>query len=188
MGLPIRIPIDQYLTQQAARMDFLYREVASGNITVRQWRDEMAVMIRRTHNAAGIIARDGQQAPALQRVTLWAQRQVHIARDTRRLNRWVRQIERGELSNASLLGQLRARARLYANSARQTWGEVRHTVALAIGMTEKRRVLGASEQSCNTCPAQAALGWVDINSTAVTGVADGTTDCGPGCNCRIEYR
>ena len=187
MTLPI-IPIDDYLTQQGSKMDFIFREFADGNITIRQWRDEMAAYIRETHIRASVIARDGQRSPLLQRVQLWAQREKKIREQTRYLNQWVKQIEAGEQNAASLLGQLRARARLYANNARDTWEKTGVLVAKARGMTEKRRVLGPSKEPCPDCVQQARLGWVPIDDPSVTGTADWSTQCGPGCNCTIEYR
>jgi hypothetical protein len=188
---PPLIPIEDYLTQQASKMDFIFREFANGKIGIRQWRDEMAAYIRETHIRASVIARDGTRSPLLQRVQLWAQREQKIRQQTRYLNKWVRQIENGELSAESLLGQLRARARLYANNARDTWENTRQTVMKAIGRTEKRRVLGPlspNGKHCPDCERQAGFGWVPIDDPSVTGTADWSTACGPGCTCTIEYR
>ena len=102
------------------------------------------------------------------------------------LHRFMNEIRAGQFDAPGRLRGLRARARLYLNSARGYYSDLGLRLAKSAGKTEKRRVLGVADH-CDDCVGQAQLDWVPIDDPSVTGVGVGTV-CRSACQCTIEYR
>jgi HK97 family phage portal protein len=81
-------------------------------------------------------------------------------------------------------GGIAARAEMYGRAAWAVAHQVERAKALASGVTEERRMLGAAESHCTICPQLADRGWVEAR--ALPGI--GQTPCLTSCRCWFEYR
>lgn len=96
------------------------------------------------------------------------------------LRDFAAQIASGE---QPLNGSLPARARQYGQSSRVQFERVRGEGQQRRGYQSERNVLHAGE-SCASCRAQTARGWVPIGSL----VPVGSRTCRGNCKCEIRYR
>ena len=84
-------------------------------------------------------------------------------------------------------GQIRVRAGMYINSAREGYERAVARNATATGSTEELWVLGATENHCPDCPVLADMGWVPVGEHG-TYPGAGETQCVTNCLCHLEYR
>ncbi len=82
--------------------------------------------------------------------------------------------------------QIRARANMYINSARESFERANARAMKAVNKTEELWVLGEAEH-CEDCVALAAMGWVPIGAHG-TYPGAGETACLTNCQCHLEYR
>ena len=75
------------------------------------------------------------------------------------------------------------RAKLYAQSGRGTYEEMKRIVAQDRGYTEERRLLSPAEH-CNGCVEEAMKGWQPIGTLRQIG----DTECVTNCVCRFIFR
>ena len=179
--------LNQLIEHLEELADDMTRKAASGEITVKQWRLGMKQIIRDGHNAASELGLAGEQLNIFQRAGEWLRRQHTIRQQMGYLRGFENQIRNGLLDSESLLGAVRARARMYGNAARTTFDKIRQQIAKLRGRKEKRRVLSGNAKHCNTCLEQARLGWVPIDDPRVTAVGE-NTECMSADRCSIDYR
>ncbi len=97
------------------------------------------------------------------------------------LDGFVDDLRGGELSEE----QIRARAEMYVNSAREAYETAHSRNAEKLGLTEESWSLGASEH-CDDCLAYAAQGWQPLGTFPTPG--SGATQCMTNCACHKTYR
>lgn len=102
------------------------------------------------------------------------------------LDAFFGQVDAGELTE----GQIRARSRMYTNSARQSYERANERVQVEAGMRWVRWVLNAQVENCPDCIAFAAMGWVLVTEDPFSGCTPGSgcTVCLTNCACHQDYR
>lgn len=87
-------------------------------------------------------------------------------------------------------GQVRSRARMYINSAREAFEKATQKVAIKWGADEVRWVRDLTVENCPGCADYSALGWVKIKDDKFKGnyPGSGGTVCLTSCHCHLEYR
>lgn len=108
-----------------------------------------------------------------------------LAYQYRKLSGFIEEIAAGDLSEA----QIRARLRMYVNSARQAFEKAKHKAKVAAGYTHMRWVLEPSVENCDGCIEFANMGWVAIEDRPYEDCRPGTgcTPCLTSCACHVEY-
>jgi hypothetical protein len=91
--------------------------------------------------------------------------------------------------------QIRARSRMYVNSAREAYERAHGRVAEGLGYTEVQWILGpVLTDHCPDCEARQGMGWqVSLEGGFPTASGpswpgDGSTVCLTNCNCSLEHR
>ncbi len=180
------IPLDDFIALMQRDIERVTRRAAAGEVTIMQWEAEMRRIVKSAHNGAAMFARQGQRMNIFERLYEWARRQERIRDQFGYLEAFANEIRGGVFDESSMLGRLVSRAQQYGNAARGSYFEVKNRLAIARGLTEKRRMLEPGAKHCQSCLEQAALEWVDINDPRVTGI--GETQCGANDKCDIVYR
>lgn len=108
-----------------------------------------------------------------------------LAFQYRKLNDFIEDIASGELSEA----QVRARARMYVNSARQAFEKAKLKSKTNAGYTHMRWVVNPALENCVECLAFEDMGWQLIDDNPFDGCVPGSgcTVCLTNCGCYIEY-
>ncbi len=146
-------------------------------ISISQWRDGMAGLVKDVHLASASVARGGwtQLTPAdIQHVRRFTRDQL------RYLDRFAAQIADGTVR---LDGVFLRRVELYALMGIQTQHEVERQARLAAGFNEERNLQAATE-SCDGCTVETLRGYVPVGQL----VPLGARDCLSRCHCGIGYR
>lgn len=162
-----------YLRDEARAAAELFRD---GQLSERQWRDRIAE-ITGAGSIATTFALQGHRR--LNRDDL-AELESAIADQVAYLNRFVRQVERGEVP---IDGRIVSRSLNYATSPWSAAQVAARSRAARLGFTQERNVLGPAEH-CPGCLAEAAKGWQPIGTL----VPIGERNCRVGCRCRYEFR
>lgn len=150
----------------------------------RDWVSKTRKEIKALHNAATIIALGGKKASiryASQNAEVWRDAQQAIGEQLAFFDRFTLGIVTGSVSiNQAMVN----RASLYALAAYQTYqNAVRLREVAAAGYDEEMRVT-QSGNPCNTCKAQAALGWQKVGTLRRLG----DSECISRCRCYFKYR
>jgi hypothetical protein len=102
-----------------------------------------------------------------------------------KLSGFIEEIASGDLSEA----RIRARMRMYTNSARQAFEKAKHKSKTNAGYRYMRWVLNPALENCEDCQAFAAMGWQLIVDDPFDGCmpSTGCTVCLTNCGCFVEY-
>lgn len=94
-----------------------------------------------------------------------------------------------DLANLSE-GQIRARSRMYINSAREAYERAHGRVAEGLGFDEIAWIENPAAESCPDCDAFAEMGWQLVADNPYGGAipASGMTECLSNCKCGLDYR
>lgn len=173
----IRAQIDAIADTASDRLADLTAHLLRGAIPLAEWQREAMAVIKVSHVAAGVVAQGGK----LQMT------QAHygfLGRAIRDQYAYLRDLANGIADGSVQLdGRLISRAGMYGQHARVMYEDVRRRDALSRGLDEERSVLHASE-SCASCRAQAAIGWVPTGTL----VPIGSRTCLARCRCTVERR
>jgi len=173
----IRAVLDDALNGGRAAIDALGRQLIAGNITAERWLIEMRRIVEQVNWAGGAAARGG-----------WAQLsgadtafiQARIEQQSEFLNGFYDDIVSGQ---QKLNGQLLRRGRMYGDSGRGAYEDMRGRVHMQTGYTEERRILGAADH-CPDCVEFAGWGWRPIGTLP----SIGDSVCRTNCHCAFQYR
>jgi len=105
-----------------------------------------------------------------------------LAEQYKYFDKFAEQVANGELSE----DQIRARLRMYTNSAREAYDRAHGKNAKSLDMTEESWITDSGLENCDDCLAYEAEGWQPIGTFPHPG--DGTTKCKTNCGCHKEYR
>lgn len=155
----------------------LLSSLQSGDITIEQWRDGLAVELRRAHSQLYALGKGG-----------WAQvgeaDRAAVTNTLRAEFDYLRQftadINAGALSDA----QIADRMSMYGEHIRMSYWSGSTAGKGEAGYTQERRVLTAAEH-CDDCEGYASQGWVEIGTLPPPG--DGSV-CGARCACEMDYQ
>jgi hypothetical protein len=172
----VREAVDRVADEASARLAALSGRLRSGDVTLATWQREAMATIKDAHLAAGIAAHGGT---ARMDQHTWGL----IGRQIREEYRYLRDLASDIASGRQPLnGRLVARAGMYGQAARSTFSSVLARDQLLRGATLERNILSAAE-SCASCRAQSALGWVALGTLTPIGARS----CMSNCRCRITY-
>jgi hypothetical protein len=184
------------------------KQMAAGVITIGEWEDRTASLMKRSFTAIGALGVGGigrmTDADRLT-VTGKAEEPAPGMKDGEpgtgledavvRLDRFARQVERHD-ETAHTLEQVVARAGSYANGShtvyeearRSSHGRARHPDGSLVYLLERNRLDDkamhcASEVFTAGCPELTELGWVPIGSLP----PPGTRTCRGQCRCSLEF-
>jgi hypothetical protein len=178
--------VDQMLTASASATDTLARLVSGGLMSPSDWGAAMRQEIKEEYIRQYILGRGGvAQMTAEDWGSIGGTLQRQFWYLDRKDDSFLDAVARGELSEA----QIRARAKLYVNSARQAYERGNRRAQIGAGMTEVKWTLQPAEH-CEDCVALAAMGWQLIADDPYGGCfpASGCTICQANCKCILEYR
>ena len=176
----VRRALDAAVDASGARMVALTKQLQARTVTLADWQAGMREAIKDGHLAATAAARGGwaQMAPA---DILAAGREIGAQ------YRYLQRLAEGIASGAVPVdGRLTQRARLYGGAARATYAATdRREQAERNGAREERNVRAAGD-SCASCVAATAAGWVPVGTLSLPGSY--ARDCKANCRCRLDYR
>ena len=174
------VTIDGIVT---AGSNFLAQMVGNGLLDPGDWNNLMRGEIKREYIRQYLLGIGGmeQMTPAR-----WGSIGGMLGEQYRYLDNFTAEIAAGNLSEK----QIRARAEMYINSARESYERANRQAQVAAGMTEMFWALNPAAEHCVDCEDFAAIGWVPIESEAFDGClpCSGCTKCLMSCQCNIEYR
>jgi hypothetical protein len=169
--------LDLRIFEGIQRQQDLIGPLITGDITIREWQDAMAVELRRAHVQAMALGRGGWDQVTAED---WQRVADRLREQYGYLVGFAQDIEAGELSEA----QIRARSAQYEGAIWATfWMGLDVAMGLA-GFTEERRELGVAEH-CGDCIVWASFDWQPIGSLPEPGER---SVCGSNCRCRKVYR
>lgn len=163
--------------------DFLAQMVGNDLLDPADWNNLMRGEIKREYLRQYFLGIGGveQMTPAR-----WGQIGGMLADQYRFLDAMTVEIAAGNLSE----GQIRARASMYINSAREGYERANRQSQIAAGMTEMRWVLFPTAAHCPDCVEFDSMGWQSIADDPYGGAFPGSaaTQCLSNCKCFLEYR
>lgn len=193
----LRKLVDEIRKTTGARLNKLARSLQDGSLTnlaefSLTFKEEMKNLYLTTH----ILAKGGVEQMAQ---SDWGKVGAAVKDQYDFVNKMVRDVDNAKIGVRDAEGKVIvrdsgipelgddfiARADMYTQSSWGAAGEYENAVRdreLDLGSLE-RRVLGASQESCDDCIEQADMGWQPPGVLANIG----ETACGPGCNCTFEF-
>jgi len=164
-------------------VDSLATRVHGGSISVAAWEAEMQEQIKREYIRQGLLGYGGREQMDARR---WGSLGGQIGNQYRYLDRFAGDIATGDLSEA----QIRARSRMYIESAKQAYERGQWDVKGEAGYTEVIWRVNYDAESCVDCLDFGALGWQRIEDDPFSGCwpGSGCSACLSNCRCWLEYR
>jgi hypothetical protein len=170
--------IEQGLAASGSVVDNLAAYVADGLLAPGDWYTLMAREVKGEY-IRQYLAGIGGRAQMTQ--ADWGSIGGMLKEQYGHLQGFMEEIAQGKLSEA----QIRARARMYTNSAREAYERAHAKVAGQAGNDQEIWVLSAAEH-CEDCLAFAAENWQPLGHFPMPGA--GHTKCLTNCGCHLGYR
>lgn len=162
--------------------DSLASRVFNGSITPATWNAEMRELIKREYIRQGLVGYGGrdQMDP-----TKWGSLGGQLSNQYRYLDRFTAQIAAGELSE----GQIRARARMYFESAKQALERGKWDAKKKAGYAMVGWNVNPMAESCGTCLEFEGMGLQPIEDDPFGGCfpGSGCSECLSNCQCSLYY-
>jgi len=171
--------VEQSLAATASATDLLANYVANDLLAVADWRLLMREEIKGEYIRQACLGRGGR---AQMTQSDWGLVGSQIKEQYRYLDGFAREVAEGRLSEA----QIRSRAQMYTNSAREAFESMQQRVAEASGYDEEAWTVNAALENCPDCLDFQALGWQPVGTFPTPG--DGSTVCLTNCGCAKEFR
>jgi hypothetical protein len=173
----IRDQVDALADAASERLATLTDHLLRGDLTLAEWQSQGMAVIKVSHVAVGVVAQGGK-------AQMTAVHYGSLGHEIRDQYAYLRDFANGIADGSVPLdGRLISRAGMYGQAARVTYEKVVARDALGRGLTEERSILHASE-SCASCRAQAALGWVAVGTL----IPIGSRTCLSRCRCTMSRR
>jgi len=172
----VRDGVDRVADLASARLGELTARFRTGEITAVQWQAEMMAQIKQAHISAALAAYGGRDAMTPAR---WGTVGQLIRREYAFARAFAADVLAGRQRQN---GRMDARARLYGQSIRGTYENIRRREVAAAGLRFERNVLHALE-SCAGCLAASAQGWVPLGTLPPVG----SRTCRGNCRCTLAY-
>lgn len=160
----------------ATNIDRLTERMIAGKIDLPTWQAGMAREIRDAHTVSAVLGRGGRDQMTQ---ADWGRMGARLREQYKYLNRFSRDIADGKLTPA----QIRARAKMYAQSARTSYYDGLTAAKQVAGFDEEMRVLTPEAEHCDDCPPLSGH-WEPIGSLPPVGA----TICLTNCRCTKIYR
>lgn len=178
----VKAAVDEAVEASRDVMAGYAERLIEGKMSLVDYQLAMRDEIKAMHLAAHATARGGwRELSASER----GRAAVRIREQYKYLNEACLAIERGE---RKLDGRFRASARMYASSARASYGEADYTASKdaqeAEADTHEERWERSASDSCSGCVEQEDKGWVPLGSLPEIG----SQDCESNCKCSKNVR
>lgn len=172
-----RALLDSYTDQISDRMARVSESLVRGEVSLSEWETRMRGLVKEAHAVAYATAKGGWS-----RMTQadYGRLGSIVKEQYRYLRSFSADVALGTVPRTSAI---RARARLYAESARRTHFETERRLMAGRGYVEERSVLGIADH-CDGCLEEAGKGWRPIGVL----LPIGGRDCKARCRCHFEYR
>jgi hypothetical protein len=175
--------IDASIRSSTTVADSLSEMVSEGLLTPAQFERQMREEMKREYIRNYLLGAGGRGQMGYDD---WGSIGGSLSFQYRKLADFVSEIAEGDLSEA----QIRARAEMYLNSARQAFEKAKFKAKEAAGYDEMRWVVNPAIENCDGCLEFEAMGWQKIKDQPYGGCRPGTgcTPCLTNCGCLIEYQ
>lgn len=183
--------VDEALAASRAASDTLVTLLAEGTLAPNDWRNAFWEELKREYIREYLSGIGGR---AVMTQADWGSIGGMLKEQVAYLNNFAAEIALGNLSE----GQIRFRAQMYLNSAREAHERARSRAAGKFGADEIQWVLYPEAEHCDTCQGRADQGWQPIapnggfpDPDAPEGgafPADGTSQCLTNDQCSTQYR
>lgn len=171
--------VAELVTNTRGELRKIGERLIAGEINRAQWALDVGQTLRNEHRALAMLSAGGRDQMTN---SLWSSLGGRLQGELRFFNSFASQIDNTELDTlgARFLNRLES----YADSARFTYERSVRARETAVGGQQERNVLGGSANSCGGCIEASDQEWVEAGTLS----EPGDRECGPGCNCTIEFR
>lgn len=185
----VHADLEQVMISAAEDMGVASGRLATGQITVEEWRDAMRDGVRRLHTSSTALAQGGFNKISDVGV---GRLESRIASELGYLEKFAAQIADGTqrvswidpvTGERMIDGRFASRASMYAESGHATMENARRGINAIDGVTHERRVLDDVE-NCDDCVGYALEGWQPIGTLPEIG----DSQCMTNCRCEFEYK
>ena len=172
----VRDGVDRMADLASQRMGDAAARFRSGELSIGQFQTTMLETIRDSQISAALAAYGGRQ-------NMDASRWGLVGQQIRVQNLYARQMIADVLNGKQPMnGRLDARARMYGQSARTLYENIRRRESARAGLTFEQNHLHAKE-SCEQCIAMTRQGRVPIGTL----IPVGQRTCRASCRCTLSY-
>jgi hypothetical protein len=176
----LRLTVKEIRDRASSRLASLSSQVLNGELTnLAEFALEFKTELKNLYVTTHVLARGGV---AQMDSKAWGKLGASLRQQYDYANNFVRDIENERIA---LGDNILRRTEMYTQSAWGAAGEFENVVRdreFNLGSLE-RRVLGASEESCEDCIEAAERSWQPAGLLPDIG----DTECGPGCRCLFEF-
>ncbi len=172
--------VERFSNGIKAEMTALALRLKKNKISLQEWYDEQARLMKLSYYTAANVAR-GQEPNHLMTAAEIAFLLWLLSSQFDYLNEFAEEIAAGKVDLES--GRFTQRAGMYGASVFSVFQNWRLWGAQNVGYTEARRLLSPAEH-CSECLELAAAGWMPISKM----IPLGQTTCLGNCKCIMQYR
>jgi hypothetical protein len=175
--------VDQSLAATGVSTDTLAELLSSGSLSPTDWKARMQLHIKDEYTRQYITGIGGRQNMT---PSDWGRVGRMLRDQYGYLDGFAKDVATKNLTE----GQIKARARMYVNSARQAYEKANGIVAKKWGADEVYWSLDSSVENCGDCVGFNSLGWQLVDSDPYQGAepGSGATVCLTNCHCSKIYR
>jgi len=184
----VRTEIDTAISAGGDVMGVLADMVSTNSISPDDWHAAMRTEIKDQYIAQYLVGRGGTDQMTQ---SDWGSIGGSIADQYRYLDGFYGEVAAGDLTE----GQIRARARMYANSSREAYERGLLAASQSRGYSEHRWVMNAAAENCPDCEDLSGEGWKSIDEEFISPSSgrpaipgSGETVCLTNCQCYLDYR
>lgn len=175
--------VNDSLVASGNATDVLAQLVSDGTLSPADWNGAMRQEVKEEYIRQYILGRGGLEQMTSEDWGSIGGSLVHQYHPY--LDGFTQDIASGKLSEA----QIRARAKMYTNSAGQAFERGKARASAKAGLDEVKWTLTPAEH-CVDCEALAAMGWQPVADDPFGGCfpRSGCTQCLSNCKCILDYR
>lgn len=175
--------IEQSLAASTNVADTLASYVSAGSISVDDWLGLMREEIKGEYIRQYLAAVGGREMMTAQD---WGSVGGMIADQYRYLQGFAQEIAAGNLTES----QIKNRAGMYINSAREAYNRAITKVATAAGYDLELWIVDPTLENCVGCLDFESMGWVKVADNPYKGAypGSGDTPCMTHCGCRLQFK
>lgn len=174
----VRSVLDAYVDNSGDVSNRLGTLLRERTISLKDWQLQMRAHIKETHINAAVSAKGGY---AQMTQSDWGRVGQIIRKQYQYLDRFAEQIADGK---QALDGRFMVRSNMYTEAGVATHEVIRKREMINAGYDEERNMLDPGAEHCGDCLAEAARGWVTIDTLSPIG----SRQCLTRDRCTVIYR
>lgn len=155
------------------RLVKLSSQLERGDLTIAQWQRQITQELKQSHIRMGLLAGGGTNVPYTRK--LYGAIGNNLKKQQEFLVQFRRDIQKGKYKDNP--EKLKWRARLYADSIRESFNDGERIARNQEGFDLAKRILDAGANHCDDCRRYANRGWVPLNEVVR-----------PKTNCECKWR